>query len=134
MNIEPHVHQEFHFAENTDSKGFCCCWKSNAVRPKEYYVDKQGIFHGRARVKYRQRIIANQRLGEIIKLKFDEDPIENNRAFEILVDKINDPMKNGNPITPEKLAGIVIAIHELKREISEENKNAERKNKRLSRI
>lgn len=116
--LEPHYHQEFRFADNTDSSGWCCCWKSKTKEPKEYFVDPNGVLHGRNRNKYRDRILANQRLCELIKAKFEDDPIENDKAFERLKLKINDPMSNGDPITSEKLAKIVIAIHELKQEFN----------------
>ena len=123
MNIQPtlaaHYHQEFHFADNTESTGCCCFWKSKGKAPSQFYIDEAGVLHSRKKTKYRERIVANQRLGELIKKKFDHDPIENDKAFEMLKDKINDSMENGEPITSEKLGRIVSAIYELKREISQ---------------
>lgn len=117
MNVQPtleiHPHQEFHFADNTDSSGCCCFWKSKS-KPKEYIVDERGNLHGRRRATVRERIIANQRLSTLIREKFEHDPIENDKAFEMLKERINDPMNNGSPITDEKLVKIVNELYILK--------------------
>jgi len=121
MNVQPtleiHPHQEFHFAENTDSKGCCCFWKSKS-KPKEYIINEEGVFVPKNRATVRERILANQRLATILMRKFDSDPIENDKAFELLKERINDPMTNGDPITNEKLVKIVNAIYELKKEVN----------------
>lgn len=115
-NVEIHPHQEFHFAENTDSSGCCCFWKSKS-KPKEYVVDEKGTLHPKHKTSVRERIIANQRLSNLITNKFEEDPIENDKAFEMLKMRIEDPMSNGHPITEEKLMRIVNEMYSLKREL-----------------
>lgn len=126
MNIQPtleiHPHQEFHFAENTDSKGCCCFWRSKTKRPKEYYIDKHGTikaFNGTTN-KVASRIRANQRLARLVQNKFEDDPIETNIAFERLRMKINHNFENGDRITEERLMDIVNAIYEVKKEIGRE--------------
>jgi hypothetical protein len=114
--LDLHPENHLHFAQNTDSKGCCCFWKSKS-KPKEYYVNEKLEIQPK-KCNYRQRIIANQRLAELIMLNFDNDPIENDKAFERLKLKINDPMNNGDKITPDKLAKIITAIAELKAEFS----------------
>ena len=123
MNIQPtlDIHTEFALAENTDSHGCFCCWRSNA-RPREYMVNENHELVGKRRVKYRERIIANQRLSEMIKIKFKDDPIEQDKAFELLKARINDNLENGDPLTSEKLVRIINAISELKKDIYKDKK------------
>jgi len=126
MNVQPtleiHPHQEFHFADNTDSSGCCCFWRSRS-RPQEYTVDEHGTLHPKRRASVRERIVANQRLSALIRKKFENDPIENDKAFELLKERIQDPMTNGHPITDEKLVKIVNELYKLKREIQEKGGN-----------
>ena len=121
MTIQPtldlHYENHFAFADNAESKGCCWCWKSIS-KPKEFSINDDFELVPQRRCNYRERIIANQRLGQLIKSKFEDDPIENDEAFEILKKKINDPLKNGDPITSSKLAKIIIAINELKEELN----------------
>lgn len=115
LNISPH--QEFHFAENTDSKGCCCYWKSKAAKPHtEYMVDKKGIFHPKVKVSVKDRIVANQRLANLLVRKFEKDAIDNEKAFQMLKEKINDTMED-DPITDERLVKIVSEIHHLKERV-----------------
>ena len=121
--ITPTLHNEFHFAEGTEVTSNCCfgCWRAKPKDPKEFTVDK----HGRLKPHEKQcdhkaRIIANQRLAKLIRSKFEDDPIENNEAFERLTKMINDPLTNGDAITTECLERIVGAIYRLKEDIAEE--------------
>lgn len=118
MNIQPtidlHPEQHFKFAENTDSAGCCCFWKSIS-KPNEMYVN-ENLEITPKKCNYRERIIANQRLCELIKSRFENDPIENDKAFERLKELINDPMNNGEKITSSKLCKIIIAIDEIKKD------------------
>lgn len=125
MNVQPtleiHPHQEFHFAENTDSSGCCCFWKSKARKPKEYYVNSRGVlepFNGTTK-KVAARIRANQRLARLVESKFEEDPIENNEAFNKLRKRINYNFE-AEKITEEQLMLMVNAIYEVKKEIRNE--------------
>lgn len=121
MNIAPqaHFHETFQFADNTDSKGCCCWWRSNTV-PREYTVTDQYKLQGHNQSRpYRERILANQRLGWLIKSQFDNDPIANDEAFEKVKKRINDNLSNGDPITSEKLARIINAIHSIKEEMKD---------------
>jgi len=122
MNVQPtleiHPHQEFHFAENTDSQGCCCCWKSK-VKPKEYFVDDKDIFHSRKNISVRERILSNQRLANVLTRKFDHEAVDNEEAFQELKKRINDPMSNGQPITDEKLVRIVNELYAMKKEFKE---------------
>lgn len=124
MNIQPtlDIHQEFHLAENTDSQGCCFCWKSTAVRPKEYWVSKNGdLERFKPRFKdHHNRIVANQRLAKLVKDKFVPDAINENLAFERLQEMVNHDFKNGDKITEEALISIVNAIYRIKREEKEE--------------
>lgn len=120
MSVQPtleiHPHQEFHFADNTDSQGCCCFWKSKS-KAKEYLVDDNDVFHGRRRTTVRERIISNQRLANILMRKFEDDAIDNEEAFQELKKRINDPMNNGHPITDEKLVRIVNELYALKKKL-----------------
>jgi len=119
--LEIHPHQEFHFAENTDSKGCCFCWKSNTVRPKEYYVGSNGDLEPfKSRFKdHKARIVANQRLAKLVKEKFESDPINEAIAFDILASRVNHDFRNGDRITDEKLIAIINVIYQIRKEIHE---------------
>lgn len=119
--LEIHPHQEFHFSENTDSKGCCCFWKSKSIIPKEYFVRKSGDLEP-FRFKFRDheaRIIANQRLAQLVKKKFVSDPINENLAFDMLAQRVNHDFKNGDKITEKKLIAIINAIYEIRKELQE---------------
>ena len=116
-NLEIHPHQEFHFAENTDSAG-CCGFFCSKSRPKEYIIDDMDRLRGVNKATCLQRIIANQRLAKIVESKFENDPIENHAAFERVKAKINDPMNNGSPITDYKLMKVIEAIYSVREELS----------------
>lgn len=122
--IHPEIHNEFHFAEGTEVQSSCCfaCWHSKPKSPVEFTVNKNDELKPQFKeCDHRKRIIANQRLGRIVKGKFSDDPIANNDAFERLKMKLNDSMDKADPITSEKLERIVNAIYELKRELSDSN-------------
>ena len=119
MSFAPTYHQHFAFAENTDSVGCCCFFRS---KPKEFVVQPDYTLRPTSKARYKERIQANQRLADLIKGKFESDPIDNNEAFERLKKKVNCPFSNGDPLTSEKLAKIVLAIEELKKELQEEAK------------
>lgn len=123
MNIQPtlDIHQEFHLAENTDSRGCCFCWKSTAVKPKEYWVASNGNLEPfKSKFKdHKARILANQRLAKLVKDKFESDPINELIAFDILASRVNHDFKNGDKITDEKLMAIINMIYEIRREIKE---------------
>jgi len=121
MNIQPTLaptlHQEFNFAEDTESSGCCCFWKSRPAHREVFLVSEDHTLTPNANPSHRQRIIANQRLAEIVLDKFEDDPIENDRAFEMLKLRINDNLDNGDPITTKRLMAIISAIYEIKREL-----------------
>ncbi len=122
LELHPEIHNEFHFAEGTEVTSSCCfaCWRSKPKNPIEYTVNKNDELKPQFKeCDHRKRIVANQRLGRIVKNKFGDDPVSNNDAFERLKMKINDDMSNGDPITSEKLERIVGAIYELKRELND---------------
>lgn len=114
MTISPtldlHPENHFEFAENTDSQGCCCFWKSIS-KPKEYFVNEKNELTPK-KCNYRERIIANQRLSEIIKGEFKLDPISANDAFELIQMRVN--MSNGDPLTSDKLIKIINEIHAIK--------------------
>ena len=129
MNVSPNVsiaptidlHQEFAFAENTDTVGCCCCFKSKAVRPQqEVYVNHEGKIEKfkRKGSAFESRVRANAHLAEIVKSRFKDDPIANDEAFKMLRSRVNHDF-DGGEITAEKLQVIVEAIYSLKKEISE---------------
>lgn len=128
MNIQPtvelHPHQEFHFAENTDSVGCCCFWKSKTVKPKEYKVKKNGDLKAlRLSSKINQeRIVANARLSSLVTSKFENDPIDSDYAFEQLRQKVNHDFYQ-EPITIEALQHIVNAIYEIREEHKEKSES-----------
>ena len=119
MSFNVQYSQHFAFAENSESVGCCCFFRS---KPKEFVVQPDYRLRPVSKAKYRERIIANQRLCEILKGKFDSDPIDNDEAFEKLKKKTGFNFLNGDPLTSEKLAKIIISIDELKQEIKEELK------------
>lgn len=119
--LDIHPQMEFHFAENTDSSGCCCFWRSRTVRPNEYFVSKMGFIEPFKKNKNENeaRIVANNRLADLVVAKFDESPVENHIAFERLRERINHDFDNGDPITEEKLMAIVNAIYEVKEEVKD---------------
>ena len=131
IDLHPELHNEFHFAENTEMESRCCgCfWRAKPKEPKEFTIDHQGRLKAHEkRCDHRARIIANQRLAKLIRAKFENDPIENNAAFERLKAMINDPIdNNGDPITTERLEKIVGAIYRLKCEIINESESYDKR-------
>jgi len=128
MNISPTVsvaptidlHQEFAFAENTDTCGCCGCFKSKTVRPKqEVYVNKHGQiekFRDKGNM-FQSRLRANSHLAELVKSRFADDPIANDEAFKTLRERLNHDFEE-DPVTAEKLIVIIEGIYSLKSEIS----------------
>ena len=124
MSITPtldlHNEQHFKFAENTDSSGFCCCWKSQS-KPIEYYINKDYELEGRKKkLRYQQRIESNQRLGEIIKGKIQCNNIEDNDLFEKLSHRVS--LSNGDALTDEKLSIVINELYTLIQEHKDEEK------------
>lgn len=124
MNISPtldlHPENHFQFAPNTDSNGCCCCWKSKTV--KEFHVNSKNELEkcDKKIDNFNARILSNRRLAEIIKSKFEDDPIENNLAFEKLCVRINENFDKDDSITHDRLYQIINAIYEMKKEIRED--------------
>jgi len=112
LDLHPEVNQIFHFAENTASTGCCCFWKSKPV----YTVTKDDKLTVSPRMTFQQRIVAEHRLAMLIETKFEDDPVENDKAFKRLKEKIGDNLTQGKPITEERILKIAEAIYELKRE------------------
>lgn len=112
--LEPHYHQEFHFSPDQESVGCCCFWQSKPKK-KEFIVDPNNHLKPVHKANYAERIEANQKLAVLVRKKFDGDPIDNDRDFEILKLKINDSFDQADPITSEKLAKIVNAIYEIRK-------------------
>jgi len=117
---------EFHFAENTDSSGCFCCWKSKTVKkdpPEGFYIKKDGTLAPFKASKshdeeIQARIRANSRLARLVSSKFSDDAIENNIAFGKLREKVNHNFEYDAHITEEKLIAIVDSIYEIKREVT----------------
>jgi len=128
MTIQPtleiHPHQEFHFADNTEGKGCCCCWRFRPRRPKEYYVNERGVLVPITNPTdaVGLRILANQRLARLVESKFENDPVESHEAFKRLRQRVNHDFDNGDKITDEKLVSIVNAIYQVKEEIKRERR------------
>lgn len=120
LDLHPELHQEFHFAENTNSKGFCCCWSSETAKPV-YIFDSENNLKPTKKITFKERIVANQRLAEVLKRKFDTNPLDNNEAFEMLKDKINEKSFEDTPITDERLIKIVNALWQIKKEFSSDS-------------
>lgn len=118
--LEIHPHQEFHFAPDTDSSGCCCFWRSKS-KPKEYIVDQRDRLKPTSHATIHQRVQANQRLGQMIQEKFNDDPIENNRAFEMLKMRVNESFDDNDPITDDRLTKIINEIYKMKSELKETN-------------
>lgn len=121
MNIQPtldlHPENHFAFAEKTDTKACGCCgFLKLRSKPKEVFID-ENMKITQKKCNYRERILANQRLRELIRSKFKEDPIEDDKLFERLSEKINSDLYNGNKLSNQKIQKIVAAIHELKDEL-----------------
>jgi hypothetical protein len=116
LDLHPELHQVFNFAENQQSQGCCCFWKSKPV----YKIDKKNtLIPSPSTLSFVERLVAEKRLSDIVKSKFENDPIENDRAFQILKLKINDSLNTGEKITDKRLAKIVNAVYELKRELKD---------------
>lgn len=108
--------QVFNFAQDTDSAGCCCCWKSKKHKPaKEYYVNKHDELTPLRNTtrKVEARIIANRRLAEIVRKKCSNDPLEDNKAFDLLRQRINHDFER-DKITEERLIDIIRVINEVK--------------------
>lgn len=120
--LELHPHQEFHFADDTDSGGCCCCWRSRSRKPKEYYVNRHAELTPMRSTtkKVEARIVANRRLAEIVKKKFEDTPIEDNLLFDKLRERINYSFESER-ITENRLIEIIQAIREIKAELSQED-------------
>lgn len=118
-SIKPTYTQNITFDKESESVGCCCFFKSRPVK-KEYIVTDDNKIISVKKANFQERIEANNRLACLIKNQFEKDPIENEKAFEILKMRINNPMENGEPITSEKLRQIVNEIHNLKIEINKE--------------
>lgn len=117
--LELHPHQEFHFADHTDSGGCCCCWRSRSKKPKEYYVNHNAELTPMRNTtsKVEARIVANRRLAEIVKSKFEDTPIEDNLLFDKLRERINYKFERER-ITEDRLIEIIQAIRDIKAELS----------------
>lgn len=113
-SLEPHYHQEFHFAPDQESSGCCCFWKSSPKK-KEFIVDANYNLKAVHKTNYSDRIEANQKLAKLVSKKFDADPLENNKDFECLKIKINESFDGDDPITSERLAKIVNAIYDIRK-------------------
>lgn len=117
LDLHPEIHNEFNFAPDTDSEGCCCCWRSRPAK-KAYMIDNQNRLRPVERLSMRARIEANRRLANILKKKFEDDPIDNDKAFEMLKFKINYDLDNHKKITDDVLTEIINAIYEVKKEIA----------------
>ena len=117
LDLHPELHNEFHFADDTESKGCCCFWKSRPVRKENIDVSQDHVLRYVSKTSHRQRIIANQRLAELVEFKFEKDPIENEKAFQMLKIRINEEFQNGDPITSDRLVQIITAIYEIRKEV-----------------
>ena len=115
LDLHPELHNEFNFAEGTESAGCCCFWSSKPS--KQYSVDEQNRLVPKRQLSFKKRIEAEKKLANIIRMRFEDDPIENDQAFKCLKFKINDNLESGAPITDERLMIIVNNIYELKKEI-----------------
>jgi len=113
LEVHPELHQIFNFAEDTQSSGCCCWWRS---KPVSYTVDKQNNLIPSPKMTFQHRVVAEHRLARLIQTKFEDDPVENDKAFKRLKEKIGDSLTQGKPITEERILRIAEAIYELKRE------------------
>jgi len=114
LELHPELHQVFNFAENTQSSGCCCWWRS---KPITYTVSKDRVLVPSPSVlSFKEKLVAERRLIDIIKVSLGDDAIENEKAFQRLKLKVNDSLDKGDPITEKRLAKIVNAIFELKKE------------------
>lgn len=122
--ISPNIHTEFNFARSTNRIRtiICCCFYRS--RPaKEYYVNKDHKIEEWDEQKSKTssieaRIKANARLSQILRRKFNHDPLLENEAFDDFVKRINESFDEDHPITPERLAVIVNVMGEMRRKTS----------------
>jgi len=121
MTLQPTLELHPHLSVEDADVQTRCCFCFNKRKVKEYTVDERNrivpCYH---KLDHRARIIANARLAELLRSKFESDPIASDIAFERLKMRINDEMHNGDPITSEKLVQIINAIHEIKEEVKRE--------------
>lgn len=123
LTFQPDFHQEFTFADNTDSYGCCCCWSSKTVRPNEYYVNSKGQlehFYDHSKKK-EARLRANQRLQKVVEKKFKGDPIDESEAVEKVAKKVKHKFDEPRKINESTLNEILLAIYELKKEMGSES-------------
>lgn len=118
LDLHPEVNQIFNFAENTHSQGCCCFWKSKPI----YTITKDDKLALSPRLTFQERIVAEHRLARIIETQFEDDPVENDKAFKRLKEKIGDSMTQGKTITEDRVLKIVNAIYELRREFERQER------------
>ena len=118
LDLHPEVNQIFNFAENQQSNGCCCFWKSKPV----YTITKDNKLALSPSMTFQQRVVAEHRLARIVETQFEDDPIENDRAFKRLKEKIGDNLTQGKPITEDRVLKIVNAIYELRREFERQER------------
>lgn len=121
--FHPELHNEFHFAENSSSMGCCCYWKSKPINT--YKITREGIFVPQKQISFKERIESEKKLANIIRMRFDKDPIENDNAFKKLKARLGDRMDSGEIIDDKRLMKIVNEIYELKKEIHDQEKKRE---------
>ena len=122
LTFQPDFHQEFTFADNTDSFGCCCCWSSKTVRPNEYYVNSKGQlerFYDHSKKK-EARLRANQRLQKVVEKKFRGDPIDESEAVEEVKKKTKHDFSRPAKIKESTLNEILVAIYEIKKNMGAE--------------
>lgn len=112
LDLHPELNQVFNFAENTETVGCCCFWRS---KPVSYAVNKKNILVPSPKNETCfDRIMSEIRLQEIIKNQFDKE--DRHEALQLIKNRIRDPLALGEPITEERLNAIVQAIYAIKLE------------------
>lgn len=112
LELHPEFNQIFNFAENTETIGCCCFWRS---KPINYSVNKKNILVPSPKNETCfDRMMSEIRLQEIIKNQFDKE--DRHEALQLIKNRIRDPLALGEPITEERLNSIVQAIYAIKLE------------------
>jgi hypothetical protein len=113
LDLHPQLHQVFNFAENTESMGCCCFWRS---RPVNYIVNKKNILVPSPKNETCfDRMMSEIKLQDMIKNQFDKK--DRNEGLQLVKNRIRDPLCLGEPITEQRLNKIVQAIYAIKLEI-----------------
>ncbi len=111
MEPQLHLHNHFEF-ENSCNRNRCfCCFKSE---PEEFWINSKGNFEpwSDRRGDVTARIVANERLKEIVKDRIIEGMTDRGAVYEIMMKRIGQDIDD--PITKDLLKHLMHEAYEIK--------------------